>query len=115
MSQHSQTRRHHRGRVPRKSIKILVIPLKSQLRVGSDKNHGFHAYSMEIVLCMRPISEENAIKKVSEVVQNDTEASCDLWFAFLTGIFIGNRQKTIQFKDQCLFFLCTQKMDEIQL
>ncbi len=59
---------------------------------------------MEIVLCMRPISEENTIKKVSEVVQNDTEASYDLWFAFLTGIFIGNLQKTVQFKDQCPFF-----------
>ena len=64
-------------------------------------------------MCMSPISEENVIKKVSEVVQNDTETLCDLWFAFLTRIFIGNLQKTVQFKDPCpFFFLLLKKMDE---
>ena len=47
---------------------------------------------------MIPISEENTINAVSEVDQNDTEASCDLWFALLTRIFIGNLLKIVQFK-----------------
>ena len=74
--------------------------LKSQLRVGSDKNHDFLDYPMEIVVCTRPISEQNTIKKVSDVVQNDTEALCDLWFAFPGGIFIINVQKIVQLKDR---------------
>ena len=64
---------------------------------------------MEFVMCMRPISEENTINNVTHVVQNDIEASCDLWFAFLTRIFIGNLQKIVHFKDQCPYFFLGEK------
>ena len=46
--------------------------LKSQLRVGSDKNQDFHDYSMDFVLIIPWILEANAAKGLSGDVRNGT-------------------------------------------